>query len=268
MKELFNKFLDNNILNRSAALAYYASLAITPLVILTMTILAKLNLESQDFLISEVTKLIGPMAGDLLKTIMDSAQKAANISKAPSIISLCFLIFSSSIIFKQLQETLNIIFEVKFEKKEGSKAIKQEVKNILIQRVLSIGMVFTFIFFIAVFLVASSTVSYIFGDYSAWIVKPAQFILNLSVFTILFGTVIKILPQKSISFKRSFFAGLITSVLFIFGKEIIQVYLANAAISSSYGAAGSLAVLLLWIHYSAIIFYVGAQISQKFVIDR
>ena len=266
LKNTFKRFAEDEIFTRSAALSYYSSLALAPLLILFITILGYLNLNMQDQLIVEVKKLVGTQAALLLKSIITSTNDERELATLSGIIGISFLIFSASIIFNQLQNTLNIIFKTSEDEIEQI-TLRDKVKFFLTQRLLSFGMVFTFIFIVTISLVISTLISYLFQDGSMVFITPAQILINFLVFQILFMFIIKILPSKKISFKRSFIAGAIISFLFVLGKSAIGLYIGNTAIGSAYGAAGSLAIILVWFYYSALIIYFGAELAYSLVIE-
>lgn len=266
LKLTFIKFSEDDIFTRAAALSYYSSLALAPLILLFVTILGLLNLNMQDQLIGEVQKLVGIDAAQILKNIIQSTNDEREFASLSGLISLCLLMFSASVIFNQLQKSLDIIFDAS-EYAPEQETIKEKISFFVNQRLLSLGMVFTFIFIVIISMVASTILAYFFKESSFWFVAPIQISINLLVFLILFTLIIKILPSRSISFKRSLVAGGIISTLFVLGKEFIGIYLANTAIGSSYGAAGSLAIILVWFYYSALIIYFGAELAYTLVIE-
>ena len=269
LKKFFDSFQSNEIFTRSASLAYYSSLAMSPLLILTISLLGAVDFEMQELLVTEAKSVFGKKSAELLNAIITNSKQNLNLVKLSSWFSLIFLLFSASIIFRQLQLTLNIIFGANVEETEQEGlSFKDNFKEFIFERLLSVGMVFTFIFIIAISLIASSSISYIFAGNSIWLLRPVKVLINISIFTVLFGSIIKILPLKKVSFKRSFFAGLLISVMFVIGKSFIGIYLGNTALASAYGAAGSLAVLLVWLYYSSIIFFTGALVAQMFIMDN
>ena len=269
LKKFFDSFQSNEIFTRSASLAYYSSLAMSPLLILTISLLGAVDFEMQELLVTEAKSVFGKKSAELLNAIITNSKQNLNLVKLSSWFSFIFLLFSASIIFRQLQLTLNIIFGAKVEDNEQEDlSFKDNFKEFVFERLLSVGMVFTFIFIIAISLIASSSISYIFAGNSIWLLRPVKVLINISIFTVLFGSIIKILPLKKVSFKRSFFAGLLISVMFVIGKSFIGIYLGNTALASAYGAAGSLAVLLVWLYYSSIIFFTGALVAQMFIMDN
>lgn len=267
IKDIFIKFQRDDIFTRSSSLAYYSSLATAPLIILAFTFLGFIDIEIQKTLINEANSLIGPTAGNLLETIIEKSAENSVLMKASNIISISFLLISASMIFIEIQSTLNIIFGAKNSEPQKNNLISS-LKEIFLQRLFSIVMVIVFIFIVTISLFISSSLNFILGDSSTWFTTLAKYFVDFIIFCIQFSIIIKVLPDADISIKKSLYAGAIISILFILGKELISIYIRNIATLSSYGAAGSLAVLLVWLHYSSIIFFTGAELAQQFIIEK
>jgi membrane protein len=267
MSNTFLRFTEHEIFTRSAALSYYSSLAMAPLLLLFIAILGLLNLNMQDQLILEISQIFGDQAAKLLSNILISANSKQEFATLSGALGIGFLLFSASIIFTQLQDTLNIIFN-STQEIVTDQTFKEKIQLFMTQRLLSFGMVFTFIFIVTISMIASTIISFAFKDSPLWLIKPAQFVINLIVFQLLFMMIIKILPNKKISYKRSAIAGAIISILFVLGKSVIGLYIGNTAVGSAYGAAGSLAIMLVWFYYSALIIYFGAELSYSLVLEE
>lgn len=268
LQHFFTKFSNDEIFTRSAALAYYSSLAMAPLIVLMMIILGVLDFDLQVELIANVNHMIGEKAGAILSTAIEAASAKPFTLSLSGIISFLLLSISASIIFRELQVTLNKIFEIKVSEEEEQQTLFDTIKVIITDRALAILMVFVSILIITVSIVASIVINYFKGRVDIWYFQYAQMLISFLTLNLLFTLMLRVLPQRVISYKKAFYGGAIITLLFTVGKSLIGKYLGGAAVGSAYGAAGSLAVLLVWFYYSSLIVFLGAEISHFFVIDR
>lgn len=262
------KIINDDVLGRSAALAFYTVLTMAPLIVLMVSLLATLGWDLQAQLLNEVENLMGSEAASVLQSIVMSANDRPDLSSSSGWIAGLILIFSVSVIFAQLQNTLNIIFATPGRDKKEMTMI-QEMRAFLRRRLLSFGMVVSFIFITIVSLAASAALAFVVdNDSESLILRIFSFSTNLVVFTVLFSAIFKILPDRKIGLKNSLVCGFITSLFFIFGKALIGLYLGKTAVGSAYGAAGALVVLLIWLYYSSFIVFIGAEISSLFLMKK
>lgn len=268
IKKFFVKFQEDEILTRSAALAYYSSLSIAPLIILMMIILGALDFDLQVELVTTVNSMIGKEAGHTLTTAIQAASARSLTLSVSGIISFLILSISASIIFKELQSTLNKIFDIELSEEDKKKTFFDSVKLIITDRALAVFMVFMSIVIILISIVASALVNYFRGKIDVWYFGYSQLLISFLSLNLLFTFMLRVLPQRIISYKKAFYGGLIITILFMVGKGLIGHYLGEAAIGSAYGAAGSLVALLVWFYYSSLTLFLGAEIVHFFVIDR
>lgn len=259
-EKLFDDFFADEIMTRSAALAFYASLAMAPIVVLTIIVLSVMGVNLQDEFVREVRILVGGEAAQLLQTIIAAANDRPDLKSISGWIGGAGLLISASFIFVQLQDTLNMIFNVR---RPDTKSMRwrQVVKLFFLNRLISIGMMLIFIFFFIVSVVISTVISFLYSNESGFFVQAINFLLSLAVFTALFALIYKWVPDRKISFESAMTGGAITAFLFLMGKAFIGLYLAQSAVGSAYGAAGSLLVTLVWIYYSSLVVFFGAEIS-------
>lgn len=263
----FTKFQKDEIFTRAAALSYYSSLALAPLIIIMMIILGLLNFDFQIELIETVNQTIGKKAGQILTTAIEAASAKPFTLSLSGLVSFLLLSISASIIFRELQTTLNKIFEIKVSEEEPQ-GILLTIKSGLTDRALAIFMVFVSIVIITLSIIASIIINYFKGKIEIWYFEYIQMLVSFLTLNLLFSVMLKVLPQREISIKKACYGGLIITILFTVGKSLIGKYLGGAAVGSAYGAAGSLAVLLVWLYYSSLIVFLGAEIAHYFVIDR
>lgn len=260
----YYELLDDKGFKMAAALSYYTAFSLGPLLIIVIAIAGFFFGEdaARGQIFYELKNLVGPDGAIMIETILKGAEnRSAGFFAA--LISIILLVLGSVGIFLELQESLNIIWGV--ELKPG-KGLWLFIKN----RLISFSMVVATGFLLIVSLVISSAISIIntfMGEKFPTLI-PMVFIMNnlssLIVLTILFALVYKILPGVLISWKYVWFGAILTSVLFTIGKYLISLYLGSSSFSSTYGAAASLVILFVWLYYSGLILYFGAELTQVY----
>jgi membrane protein len=260
-KEAARDFKKDDAMSYGAGLAFYTALSLSPLVVLLMWIAGSLGESTQQQLMSEVMGLVGAQAGEAVKTVAESAESKPSIGNVAGLASIAVLIFSATGVFAQLQHALNVIWEV--EPKPGG-----GIKSFLRTRLLSLGMLATIGFLLLVSLLVSTVLSAAIGAFGNAL--PGADILwrlvelgaSILIFTLIFGAIFKVLPDVKIGWRNVVVGALITAVLFTIGKTLIGIYLGRSSMASAYGAAGSLLVLLVWVYYSSLILFFGAEVTQ------
>jgi membrane protein len=267
LKQAFTDFSEDEILTRASSLAYYSALAMAPLMVLLVWILSIISPELQTALVENVQSLVGQEGGRVIAAVISGAEKRPDLSSFSGWIGFAGLLFSASVIFGQLQSTLNLVFDAEVKQTE-KQTLFQSVKVLLFSRLFSIGMLMTFVFIATVSLLLSSVMAYLFRGVESGLLQAVIMAGNFVIFSILFALIFKAMPDRKIDYKAAFIGGAITSILFAVGKMGISYYLARASVGSAYGAAGSFAVLLVWLYYSAVIFYLGAEIAFALLIEK
>lgn len=262
--ETLDQFIDDKGFKMSAALSFYASFSLGPLLLIVISVAGIFYGEeaARGEISKQITYLIGKDGAEMIQTIIKGASNKVTGIFA-GIVSLIFLILGSIAVFLELQESLNTIWGI--ESRPG-RGIWGFIKN----RLVSFSMVVATGFLLMVSLIINSLIylTYNFlGNYFN-IILPASEAVNIIssfiVITLLFAMIFKYLPDAIISWKYVWFGAFITSVFFSIGKYFIGLYLGNSSYSSTYGAAASIVILFIWIYYSGIILYLGAEFTQIF----
>lgn len=260
--QAYNEFLDDKGFKMAAALSYYAAFSLGPLLIIIIAIAGLVfgeeAVKGQVFL--EMRNLVGSDGAVMIETIVKGASdKSTGIFAG--ILSIVLLILGSLGVFIELQESLNIIWGV--EPKPG-----RGIWGFIKTRLVSFSMVVASAFLMMVSLVINSLIS-LLNNYMGEqfpVLIPLAFVFNLLssfiVITLLFAIIYKVLPDVIIAWKYVWLGSILTSVLFSLGKYLIGLYLGNSSYSSTYGAAASLVVLFVWIYYTGLILFLGAEITQ------
>jgi membrane protein len=252
----------------SAALAYYTIFSLAPLLVIVIAI-AGLIWEAdvvRTQVLNQIQGLVGPEGADFVAGLITGTGSQTEDLVA-TIIGIITLLFGALGVFNELHNSLNTIWEVGEEKPKG---FLQTVKKVIIDRLLSFTMILGIGFLLLVSLVISAGLSATQETIrntipiSEFILQIANTIISIGVITVLFALMYKFLPDAEIAWRDVWVGAFITSVFFSVGKTAIGLYLGNSAVASSFGAAGSLVLLLLWIYYSAQILFFGAEFTQVY----
>lgn len=254
LKEFVAGFMNHDLMTLSAALAFYTALSLAPLLLITLSVVGLLAQGSQSQLIGQIESLIGPQAGVAVRTVVESSGAQPQVGSLAGIVGVTVLLFTASSVFAQLQTSLNVIWG-------ATSQSASSVWSWLTKRLLSMGMVLALGFIAAVSLVVSAVLSFWFtSDGNLW--QVVNYLVSIGVFTILFALIFEFLPDRRLPIREALIGGAMTAFLFSLGKYAIGVYLGRSAVGSAYGAAGSLIVLLLWVYYSSLILFVGAELTR------
>lgn len=262
--ETYNELLDDKVYKMTAALSYYTLLSLSPLLLIAISIAGLIfgDEAARGQIVIELENLIGRSGAEVVQSLLEnSSQEFTGI--VTTIISLVIIFLGSVGVFVEMKESLNIIWGV--EPKPG-----QPIKNLIKTRVGAFSMVLIICFLLLVSLVISSLLSAlgnIIGDnFPSFLpfVEISNFIVTLALITLLFALIFKYLPDVVIRWRYVWMGAIITSALFSVGKYLIGLYLGNSSYSSTFGAAGSLVVFMIWLNYSSLILFFGAEFTQVY----
>ncbi len=250
----------------AAALAYYAAFSIAPLLLVVIGLVGFFweaeEASVQARLMTELSDLIGSDGADAIRMMLENTASTGSGTIA-TLAGVAGLIWGSSRLFAQLQGSLNDIWNVKPKPGRG-------ILGFVITRTLSFSMVLVLGFLLLVALVVSALLAALNDFIADYVSLPVVFLeitnhaLAVAIMTVLFAAIYKILPDAEVRWRDVWVGGLITAILFNLGKYGISIYLSTTATASTYGAAGSFVLLLLWIYFSSIIFFFGAEFTQVY----
>jgi membrane protein len=264
LKDTVLSFIEDEALTRGAAIAFYTATSIAPILLIVIAIAGLVFGQdaAQNAITAQFSDLMGRQTAEVLQSAVASAAGKSS-SILATIIGLATLIATASGIFGEMQAALNSIWKTKPQATTVSRLIRA--------RAVSLGLVAALGFLLIVSLVISAGLT-VFGNYldtvlpSGKLILPVlNFVVSVVLLGILFGAIYKMLPDRSLQWNDVVVGALITSVLFNIGKSLVGWYIGSSAIASSYGAAGGLIVLLLWVYYSAQIFLLGAEFTKIYV---
>ena len=261
----FSGFSNDNGLKFSASLAYYTVFSLAPLLILIISLTGFFlgHDAATGSLYPEIEKYVGSKAAlqiqDMLKGLEFSGKSGIAV-----IISVVTLLIGASSIFIEIQDSLNIIWRVKAKPKKGWVKMLQN-RFISFSLIISLG--FLLIASLAVNLLISALSNQITRFLPAVtevVMKGVNMFVTFVVISVLFGIIFKFLPDVKIKWKDVRSGAMFTAILFMIGQYVISLYITYTAQGSTYGAAGSLIVILVWIYYTSAILYIGAEFTQVY----
>jgi membrane protein len=247
----------------TASLAYYTALSLAPLILLIVGVVG-LVLDRQQVgaqLSAQLEGLIGPAGRDLVTSILAATNPQGGT--LATVIGLSTLLIGATAVFGELQATLNLVWEVRPAPTSG---VWAGIWAVLRERLLSLTLVLALAFLLLVSLVISAALAgaaaLFHGPEQALLSRLLALAVSLLVLTFVFALLYKYVPDAAIGWRDVWLGGLLTAVLFTLGKTAIGFYLGQASVGSAYGAAGSLVALLVWVYYSALIMFFGAEFTH------
>ncbi len=267
LKQTFKEFSTDGCARMAAALSYYTVVSLPPLLVLVLLTLGPV-LEPQDVqqrIERRVEQLMGPQAARQTQAMIENAgADAARTGTLGAVLGIGALLFGATGAFAQLQDALNAAWEVRPDPKRNT------LLNFALKRLLSLAMILG----IAALLLASTVAGAVIealgnrlggvlpGGVSSALWQLFNTAASLGVITVLFAALFKVLPDAKVAWRDVWTGAAVTALLFVLGKLFLGIYLGRSNPGSAYGAAGSLAVMLVWIYYSAMILLLGAEFTQ------
>ncbi|MCC8402310.1 YihY/virulence factor BrkB family protein [Paraburkholderia sp. MMS20-SJTN17] len=256
-----NGFLQDRCATLSASIAFYSAFSLAPTLLIVLAIVGWFfgADAAQGRLFGQIKDITGPEAADAMQAIVQHAHRASGSGVAAAL-SGVLLIVGASATFSSLNTALDIIFKV-----ESPKGISG-LTLLLRARLASFGLVMGLGFLLVVSLVLDAAIQTVgravLGSVTLTVVAAiAQSIFALLVMTGGFGALIKWLPDVKVRLRPALIGGLVSAILFSVGRHLFGLYLAHAGTAGSFGAAGSLAVLMMWLYFSAAVFLIGAEVA-------
>jgi len=262
LKRTTNSWLEHEGPRLAASLSLYSLLSLAPLVILTIAVAALLfgHSAAQEALIDEVRDVMGGDGARTVQAVIEHGKEPHSGSLA-SVIGIIILIVGASSVFGELQSALNKIWEVKPAPGTG-------LLTLLRARLVSFALVLGCGFLLLVSLVFSTALAAFGRFFSAHLSLPTEFLaatnalVSFAGIFVLIALILKFVPDVTLRWRDVWPGALATALLFTIGKALLGLYLGKTAVGSAYGAAGSIIVVILWVYYSAMIFYFGAEFTR------
>lgn len=266
LKEVMRNFNEDHVLKYSASLSYYTVFSIAPILIIIISIAGifiKQDVEGE--IADQIKGLVGGEAATQIQSMIGNTHKSGNNVFA-SIVSTIILVLAATSIFGEIQDSINNIWGLKSKPKKG-------LLKMLINRLISFSLIISLGFIAMVSLLLDTAVK-IVTDYmgriqgaGVYFVLILNYIMNFLVISFMFSVIFKVLPDAKIKWRDVIKGAIVTAILFIVGKEVISFYIIKNNFTSVYGAAASIVIILVWVYYTAVILYFGAEFTKVYAIN-
>ena len=265
VKESFNAWSDDYAPSMGAALSYYTLFSITPLLIIVIAIAGLFfGMEAVSGVIfAQLSSLMGEESAEAVRDMLAAASEPTTGAIA-TIASVVGLVIGATTAFNEIQNALDRIWRAPAAEKVSG------IWKLLHTRLLSFGMILGIAFLLTVSLVTSAALSTIGKWWNGWLGgwEPLAHILdivvNLGLLTVVFALIYKIIPRVKIAWHDVWIGAAVTSILFTVGKVLLGVYLGKSDVASSFGTAGSLVLMMVWVYYASQIFLFGAELTRVY----
>lgn len=262
IEQTFSQWIDHDALTLAASLSYFTVLSLAPLLLIAVSIAGVFlgHDAASGAILNQLGELTGNAGADALKTMLAHAQSPETGAIAGSI-SFVVLLFSASGVFTQLRTALNRIWEVQ---PQGSSGIWNYIREQFFSYVMVIGI--GFLLLVSMIISAGLTAAGKFvGNYvPTGLLQAANIVISLIVITVLFAIMYRVVPERTLPWRRLWVGSFATAALFTIGKYLLALYIGHAGVGSAYGEAGSLVVLLVWVYYSSCLFLLGAEFTRLY----
>jgi membrane protein len=259
-------WVDHRASSKGAALAFYTLFSMTPILVLAIVVAGYFfgAAAAQGEIVEQVQGLVGKSGAQVIQAMLASARDPASGMLATIVASVLLLLGATSV-FAELKDSLDEMWGI-------DKPRQSAFSELLKTRLLSFGMVLVLAFLLLVSLVVSAVLAMlehnaggVLGSYAVILATTSSFI-SFGVIACMFAVIYKTLPDAPLSWRDVWVGATFTAGLFSVGKYVIGLYLGNSSVASSFGAAGSLIALLLWVYYSAQIFFLGAEFTRHYAL--
>ena len=264
-KRTFTDFGNDNVMNSAAIISYYTVFSL-PAVLILILKLASIAVGEDAVsgrLFGQIKGIVGTETAAQIQSMVKAASQTGTGVMA-AIVGIATLAFSATTVFISLQEALNNVWGVKAKPQKGW-------LKYIINRLLSISILGMFAFLLLVSLSADAFISVIsnylehyFSEVAVILARTVDILLSLTLVTGLFGLIFKVLPDARIRWRSVWTGAFVTTVLFVAGKTAIGWYIGFSGTQSTYGTAGSIVLIMLWVYYSAVILLLGAEFTKAY----
>jgi membrane protein len=264
LRKTYSRWLERQAPRLGASVAFYSILSFAPLLVLITALIALVfgHENAQASLINEARQWIGDRGAETVQTLLKNAQQPSSGIFA-TVLAFITLLFGASGVFIELQDALNLMWNVSEQNASG-------LIGLIKQRLFSFGMILSIGFLLLIFLIISAGLAFLghhFGNFVPMppvILQVINFVISFAAISGLFALMFKYVPAARISWKDVSVGAVGTALLFSIGKLLLGLYLGKTSLGSTYGAAGSLVAVVVWIYYSAQIFFFGAEFTRVY----
>jgi membrane protein len=268
LRQAGSEFLTDNGMKLSASLSYYTIFSLGPVLILLISFAGILFGKDavKGKLFYQINGLVGNSAALQIQQIIQNIEQS-QYTTSGAILGIIILIIGATGVFAEIQDSINYIWSLKAKPKKSW-------LKLLINRLLSFSLIVSFGFILMVSLAIHAvmdllydTLARLFKDTIVLIFQAVNYVILFAVITTLFAIIFKVLPDGKIRWRDSYVGAVFTAILFMIGKFLIGFYLGQSSIGDTFGAAASIIIILVWVYYSSIILYFGAEFTKVYTLD-
>jgi len=264
-KETFKDFANDKPLDYAAIIGFYTIFSLPAVLIIIIRIAGAAF--GQDAVRGEVVKQIGGVVGqnsaEQIQSIIENASKS-DASTIGTIVGVATMIFTATTVFVALQDSINAMWEVRAKPEKGW-------LKLIVDRVLSLALVVSLGFLLLVSLSVDIVLGVV-NDYlrqqltgvAVYFMTAANVVVSILISVVIFATIFKVLPDAKIKWRNVWVGAFVTAILFVIGKYVLNVYFQHDPLADTYGAAGSMVLILVWVYYASVIFLLGAEFTQVY----
>ncbi len=269
LRDTFQEWQKDNAPRLAAALTYYTIFSMAPIFLIVLAV-ASLVLGPQAAhgqLVSQVQGFIGPAGAQVVESLLENAARpGAGI--IATVVSVVTVILGASGLFAELQAALNLIWDIHAPAPKGFLGgvlvmVKERLRDFVVVLLGGVILLITFALGVAVS-AAGSVIQSVWPAGTTYVLQAITFGITFVLMAVVFAIIFRILPDATVTWGDVWIGALFTSLLFSIGRLLIGLYMGMTTVGSAYGAAGSLIALLIWVNYSAQIFYLGAEFTQVY----
>jgi membrane protein len=259
-------WFDDRASSKGAALAYYTLFSLAPLLVIVIAVAGAVfgQEAATGAIFTQLNGLVGPTGAEAIQMLLANARNP-KVGVIATVIATAVLLIGATTAFGELKDSLDDMWHVPPSRQSG-------IIVFIRTRLLSFGLILVLVFLLLVSLSVSAALAVLQKSWGAYwseastIAQAISSLISFAVIATLFAAIYKLLPQIKLSWRDVWIGAFLTAGLFILGKYMIGLYLGNSGVANSYGAAGSIVALLLWVYYSAQIFFLGAEFTRHYAL--
>ncbi len=269
LRQTFIEFSNDNVLKLSASLSYFTIFSIAPMLFLIIAFAGAFYGQDavQGRLFGQLQKLVGSNAALQIQEMIANTH-LKDESTFGAITGVIILLFGATGVFTEIQDSINYIWSIKAKPKKGW-------LKFIINRVISFSLIVSLGFLMLVSLVINAAMdalnerlSAIFSEGTFYLMYSLNIVFIFAIISFFFTVIYKVLPDATIYWKDAMKGAMFTAILFLMGKFLIGYFIGNSKTSAAYGAAASLVILLLWVYYTSVILYFGAEFTKVYALQK
>jgi membrane protein len=263
--DTWNEWYKHKAPRLGASLAFYTLLSLAPLLVVVVAVAGAVYGEeaARGQIVAQLTDLVGRTGATAIEEVIKGARQPA-VGLFASLAGLITLFFGATGVITELRDALNTIYEIPSPQVTGLRSLLLFVRERLFSFAMVLGVGFILLVSLAINAWLAAMGTWFTGWLPALILQLVSTVVAWVIITALFAAIYKALPDVTLEWRDVILGAAVTSLLFNLGKFVIGLYLGSSSVASAYGAAGSLVILLIWVYYSAQIFFFGAEFTQVF----